>query len=109
MAECQSDLSIDDTIERYRDQETGRPSIDWFKGDCGKAFSTLTEMERKIIVKYYMDHWKDAQIADAFGLHLNTINYKRRNALKKIYEATGRDFSELKRSRNSGRGTNYTE
>ena len=43
------------------------------------------------------------QIAETYGLHINTVNLKRRQAVAKIAEATGRDITAIKRNRNSGR------
>lgn len=109
LEESGSDMSIEETIESYYEEESGRPSFDWYKGECSHIFNQLSEIERRILVKYYIDQWNDDQIAKAFGLHLNTINYKRHNAVKKLCDTLGYDFTNLKRSRNSGKHNTYRD
>lgn len=97
----------DDSAEMYEDEyytnETGLPSIEWINGYCNDAFQTLTPVERKILVKYYLENLNDSQIANELGLHLNTINAKRRKSIAKLCEFYGVDPSTVKRSRKSGK------
>lgn len=80
------------------------PSANWISGkDCSEIFKTLTPIERKIIVKYYLEEWNDRQISEFFGMHINIVNQKRRKAVKKIAVASGRDISDIIRNRRSGK------
>lgn len=100
----QPDL-IDDTMEDHiYENQMGLPDMTWFSGEnCSGPFSVLTPEERVIISKYYLENMCDRQIADLFGMHINTCNTKRRMALAKLAKAVGVDVSQIKRSRNSGK------
>lgn len=97
----------DDSTETYEDEYyddgTGVPSLEWINGYCGEAFQELSTIERKILVKYYLENLNDNQIAKELGLHLNTINSKRRKSVAKLCEFYGVDPSTIKRSRKSGK------
>ena len=107
IAEYSVDAMKDDSSELYEDQyyedETGIPSIEWINGYCGEAFQLLTPLDRKIIVKYYLENLNDKQIAGQLGIHLNTVNAKRRKALETICGYYKIDPKTLKRSRKSGK------
>lgn len=81
----------------------GIPDMDWIQGEnCSEVFATLTTIERKLIVKYYLEDWNDRQISEEFGIHINTINLKRRQAVLKLATALGIEEDDIKRSRKSG-------
>lgn len=115
IAEYSVDTMKDDSSEMYEDQyyedETGVPSIDWINGYCGEAFQILSSLDRKILVKYYLENLNDKQIASQLGMHLNTVNSKRRESIDKLCKYFKVDPKTLKRSRKSGKNvilsTNY--
>lgn len=76
------EINFEDVICENSD---GLPDLSWISGECcGEAFETLTPEERKIIIKYYLEDYSDARIAEELGCHINTCNAKRRKALFKI-------------------------
>lgn len=80
------------------------PSETWISGkDCSDIFKSLTPIERKIVVKYYLEEWNDRQISEFFDIHINIVNQKRRKAVKKIALASGRDVGDIIRNRRSGK------
>ena len=90
--------------DQYYEPEHGVPNMTWISGDtCSEIFSILNSLERKIIVKYYAEEYNDKQIADALGLHINTINQKRRQAIAKLASELNIDLDSVKRNRHSGR------
>lgn len=92
-----------DMDEKISTIDTGMPSITWIFGqNCSEEFVDLTPLERKIIAKYYIEQKADKQIAKELGIHLNTCNNKRHQALLKIAKAKNIDPKEIKRCRNSG-------
>lgn len=97
------DNKMESYVDNYEESDTGIPTLDWINGACGEVFADFTPLERRILSKYYLENWNDRQIAENFGLHLNTINSKRRAAVKKLYEKCGVDISKKKRSRKSGK------
>ena len=95
------DKSYEDT---YYEDLTGIPNSDWILGNnCSEIFSNLSPLDRKILIKYYLEEWKDKQIADYFGMHINTVNQRRRNAAQLIAKNLGIDLSCIKRTRRSGK------
>lgn len=104
---CQSceDKEIADQLkENSYEDSMGIPDMSWITGEsCSEVFSMLTPIERKILVKYYLEDWNDRQIADAFNIHINTINHRRRDAVEKIADKLGIDFEKIKRTRKSGK------
>lgn len=92
--------SYEDT---YYEDLTGIPDTSWVLGNnCGPVFKNLSPLDRKILIKYYLEEWKDKQIADEFGMHINTVNQRRRSAAKKIADNIGIDPVSIKRTRRSG-------
>jgi hypothetical protein len=90
--------------DNYYEDLTGIPNSDWVLGtNCSEIFSNLTPIDRKILIKYYLEEWKDKQIADHFGMHINTINQRRRTAAKQIATNLGIDLDCIKRTRRSGK------
>lgn len=95
------DISYEDT---YYESSTGLPDTSWMTGqNCSDMFQDLEVIERKILVKYYLEEWNDRQISEAFGIHINTVNQKRRCAIHKVAECLGIDPSDIKRNRRSGK------
>lgn len=98
-----------ETIEEegYQDcceNEFGMPDLSWITGgSCSDVFQCLTPLERKMLIKYYLEDWNDKQIAAEYSIHINTCNHKRRLAVSKLADALGIDESCLKRSRKSGK------
>lgn len=101
----ETDFAIDQSYEdNYYEDLTGIPNYHWILGqNCSELFSNLTPLDRKILVKYYLEEWKDKQIADFFGMHINTVNQRRRSAAKKIAENMNIDLNSIKRTRRSGK------
>ena len=88
----------------YYESDSGVPNATWVNGEtCSDMFSILNQLERKIIVKYYAEEYNDKQISDYLGLHINTVNQKRRQAVHKLAEHLDIDLESIKRNRNSGR------
>ena len=90
--------------DNYYENSIGIPDIGWITGnDCSEIFSMLNPMERKILVKYYLEEWNDRQISEAFGIHINTVNQKRRLAIQKIAKHLTIKPEDIKRNRRSGK------
>ena len=99
LVESQS-YNIEDQICIDKD---GLPDYFWISGyNCAPCFRGMTPLERKIIIKYYLEQKNDRQIAAETGLHINTCNQKRRHAVQLMAESLGVDPSQIRRSRNSG-------
>lgn len=100
-----TDYNIENSYEdKYYEDITGLPNTSWMTGEsCSEIFIDLSPLDRKIIVKYYLEEWKDKQIADLFGMHINTVNQRRRSAAKKIAGKVGIDLNDIKRTRRSGK------
>ena len=57
----------------------------WIVGlTCSDEFIELTQFERLILIKYYVEEKTDKKIADETGFKRNTINKKRAKAINKI-------------------------
>lgn len=90
--------------DNYYEDLTGIPNMSWIQGqNCSDIFNCLSPLDRKILVKYYLEEWKDGQIADSLGMHINTVNQKRRSAAKIIAEKLNLDLGAIKRTRKSGK------
>ena len=90
--------------DNYYEDMVGLPDISWVNGlTCSDTFKDLSVFQRKILIKYYLEDWNDRQIAEHLGAHVNTINQKRREAIKTICNEVGIPKSELKRNRKSGK------
>lgn len=104
MQTCTEKFIEDDLIDRAYENNVGIPDSSWINGtNCSDTFSDLTPIERKILIKYYLEDYNDRQIGEALGLHINTINQKRRQAVSKLARLLDVDESTIKRSRNSGK------
>lgn len=89
--------------DTYYEDLTGLPNEEWLMGDCSEEFADLSYLDRKILIMYYLQDWKDQQIAEYLGMHINTINQRRRNAAKYIANKLGYEPSAIKRTRRSGK------
>lgn len=99
------DVSIETSYEdTYYEDSTGLPDLMWVLGNnCSDMFTDLAPIDRKILVKYYLEEWNDRQISEQFGIHINTVNQKRRHAIAVIAEKVGIDLADVKRNRRSGK------
>lgn len=90
--------------DSYHEDNMGLPDYTWINGQgCSDIFSSLSAIQRKILIKYYLEDWNDKQIAEHTGLHINTVNQKRRIATEIIANKTGMPLSSIVRSRKSGK------
>lgn len=92
--------------ERLFETSEGIPDTSWTNGEtCSDIFDNdrLTTLERKILIMYYLEDYNDRQVAESLGMHINTVNQKRRFAAESIAEALGCDKSKIKRNRKSGK------
>lgn len=99
------DFNIEQSYEdNYYEDVTGLPNMSWIQGhNCSDIFNKLSILERKILVKYYLEEWKDGQIAEFFGMHINTVNQKRRKAARILASELNFELSAIKRTRKSGK------
>lgn len=94
---------IEEQESSYYESITGLPDLSWVLGDtCANEFSFLSSLQRKIIVKYYLEDWSDRQIAESLGVQTSSINGKRREAINILCEIYNIDPKTLKRVRKSG-------
>ena len=89
--------------DTYYESNTGLPDLSWILGDtCGFEFVYLSPLQRKILVRYYLEDWSDRQIAESMGVQTSMINLRRRQALQILCEEFDVDMNSLKRTRKSG-------
>lgn len=89
--------------DKYYENELGLPNLKWISGEaCSEPFEKLTNLERKIIVKYYLEEWNDRQISETLSMSISTINQIRRSAAKKIADCLGKSEDDIMRRRKSG-------
>lgn len=108
--------SVDDYIfednsfeDRLFENDLGLPDTTWINGlGCSYVFEQLTPLERKLLVKYYLEDFNDRQVAEKFGMHINAVNTRRRSAAEHIASILGIDKSQIKRNRKSGKHTLQT-
>ena len=94
---------IEDKENSYYESITGLPDMSWVLGDtCSMEFLFLSPLQRKIMVKYYLEDWSDRQIAESMGIQTSSVNSKRREALTLLCDYYNIDSSSLKRMRKSG-------
>ena len=94
---------IEDRESSYYESITGLPDMSWVLGDtCSMEFLFLSPLQRKIMVKYYLEDWSDRQIAESMGIQTSSVNSKRREALTLLCDYYDIDSSSLKRMRKSG-------
>lgn len=99
------DVGMESSYEdNYHENTTGLPDFSWLSGqNCSESFLALSVVDRKILVKYYLEEWNDRQISEEFGIHINTVNQKRRSAIQHIARVVGVDIADIKRNRRSGK------
>ena len=96
-------LIIEEQNSSYYESLTGLPDTSWILGEtCSNEFLLLSPLQRKIIIKYYLEDWSDRQIAESMGIQTSSINSKRREALNLLCQHFNIDPSSLKRMRKSG-------
>ena len=96
-------LIIEEQESSYYESLTGLPDTSWILGEtCSNEFLLLSPLQRKIIIKYYLEDWSDRQIAESMGIQTSSINSKRREALNLLCQHFNIDPSSLKRMRKSG-------
>lgn len=104
MQSCTDQLVDDGLLDKTYENNIGIPDSSWISGsNCSDIFSELKPLERKILIKYYMEDYNDRQIGELLGLHINTVNQKRRHAVSVLARILDVDESQIKRSRNSGK------
>ena len=52
--------------------------------DLEKGYTRLTKREKNIINLYYLEGYKDEEIATFYGLTQQAINYIRKNGINKL-------------------------
>lgn len=94
---------IEDLLIDYYDKKEVL-YLEWVNGiDCEPVFESLTITDRKILMEYYINEQNDKQISENFGIHINTVNQKRRKALFKLLSAMPDNHNlEIVRSRKTG-------
>ncbi|MCY7865904.1 hypothetical protein MOB78_12500 [Bacillus spizizenii] len=104
MRYCEEPSIENDFEDKFYENSIGIPDMTWISGEnCSDLFAVLTPIERKLIIKYYLEEWNDRQISEEFGIHINTVNQKRRQAVGKLAAALNIDESDIKRNRKSGK------
>ena len=100
-----TDVAVENSFEdKIYEDSMGIPDLTWLSGlNCSELFQQLSTMERKILIKYYLEDYNDRQIANEFSIHINTCNQKRRNAINKLANFLDIDPTDIKRSRKSGK------
>ena len=101
---CKDEIVENCFEDKIYENNLGIPDITWIMGtNCSDVFEVLTPFERKIILRYYLEDYNDRQIAEEFGLHINTCNQKRRQAVIKLAHTLGMSEKDIQRNRNSGK------
>jgi len=95
------EIAIEEGFEDHiYEDNMGIPDFSWICGDtCSEPFSALEPLERKILIKYFLEDYSDKQIAESLGITLSLCNQKRRDATGKIADALGVDRKKIKRYR----------
>lgn len=104
MQSCTDQFIEDNLLDKTYENNIGIPDSTWIDGsNCSDTFSELSNLERKVLIKYYLEDYNDRQIGEALGLHINTVNQKRRQAVSKLAKILDVDESTIRRNRNSGK------
>ena len=100
----EEDTSFNEAYEdSYYESNTGLPDQSWILGDtCTFEFTFLSSLQRKILIRYYLEDWSDRQIAESLGVQTSLINLRRRQALQVLCDEYYIDMEKLKRTRKSG-------
>ena len=96
-----TDKAVEENFEdKIYEDNLGIPDLSWLAGKtCSEIFSTMDTLERKILVKYYLEDCNDKAISASLGLPVNQVSQKRKSALAKLTAKLGVDISTIKRSR----------
>jgi len=54
------------------------------KIDLKEAYKRLTEREKKIITLYYLEGYKDEEIAKLYGINRQNVNRQRKRGISKL-------------------------
>ena len=54
------------------------------KIDLEKGYKLLTKREKNIIILYYLEGYKDEEIAKIYGVCRQSVNESRQNGIKKL-------------------------
>ena len=54
------------------------------KNNLEEGYKLLTEREKKIITLYYLEGYKDEEIAKIYGLTQQAINYVKKRGINKL-------------------------
>jgi len=54
------------------------------KIDLEKGYKLLTKREKNIIILYYLEGYKDEEIANIYGVCRQSVNESRQNGIKKL-------------------------
>ena len=88
--------------ENLFESAEGVPDLSWVEGiTCSEIFAELTPLERRLLIKYYLEDYNDKQIAEGYGMNLTVVNAKRRAATEALAEKLGIDKTKIKRGRKS--------
>jgi RNA polymerase sigma factor for flagellar operon FliA len=52
--------------------------------DLEKGYACLTQRERKIISLYYLEGYKDEEIAKLYGINRQNVNRQRKRGISKL-------------------------
>ncbi|STY71095.1 RNA polymerase sigma factor, sigma-70 family [Megamonas hypermegale] len=96
---------IEECLEdKMYENSMGMPDTTWINGiTCSSQFQRLSPLERKILIKYYLEDYSDRQISELYCIHINTCNQKRRQATYKLAKELNINIKDIKRSRKSGK------
>lgn len=61
----------------------------WIEKADMKVFAKLTPIKRKLLRDYYQERKNDLEISQDLGVHINTVNQKRRLAVKEVSKMLG--------------------
>ncbi len=80
--------------------EFGYLKEEWIEQGGDEVFADLSSFERRILFLYYQEELNDRQISKLLGMHINTVNQRRREAAEKLSQKTG---LPVRRERKSGK------
>lgn len=96
--------------DNYYELSTGLPDYTWINGEtCSDMFLGLSNLQRKILIEYYLEDCNDKQISSHTATNIGTINSKRRDAVYKLSEELGIGKEEIPRKRKSGKPLTATK
>ena len=52
--------------------------------DLEKGYKRLTKRERKVIILYYLEGYKDEEIAKLYGINRQNVNRQRKRGISKL-------------------------